>query len=52
VRIDHPVAAVVTEAAGGSTEAAGWFTPAEAAALSLTEAARSAVKRLALERVG
>jgi len=52
VRIDHPVEAVVTEAAGGSTQAAGWFTPREAAALPLTEGARAAVRRLALERVG
>ena len=52
VRIDQPVEPVVTEAAGGSTQAAGWFTPAEAATLPLTEGARAAVKRLALEGVG
>ena len=52
VRIDTPTDAVVTEAAGGSTEQAGWFTPGEAAALPLTESARAAVKMLSLERVG
>ena len=52
VRIDHPGAPVVTEAAGGSTQAAGWFTPAEAVALPLTEVARAAVRRLTLEQVG
>ena len=52
VRVDTPTPAVVTEAAGGSTRAAGWFTPAEAAVLPLTESARSAVEMLALEEVG
>jgi ADP-ribose pyrophosphatase YjhB (NUDIX family) len=45
VTVDAPTEPVVTEAAGGSTEAAGWFTPAEVAALPLTEVARSAVRR-------
>jgi 8-oxo-dGTP diphosphatase len=52
VRVDDPGEPVVTEAAGGSTQEAGWFTPSEAAALPLTEGARSALKRLAVERVG
>jgi ADP-ribose pyrophosphatase YjhB (NUDIX family) len=43
VAVDAPTAPVVTEAAGGSTEAAGWFTPAEAARLPLTQVARQAV---------
>jgi ADP-ribose pyrophosphatase YjhB (NUDIX family) len=44
VFVDVPTEAVVTEAAGGSTEAAGWFTPAEVDGLALTEVARSAVQ--------
>jgi ADP-ribose pyrophosphatase YjhB (NUDIX family) len=50
VRIDRPTEPEVTEDAGGSTAAAAWFTPDEAAALPLTELARSAVRRLAMER--
>jgi 8-oxo-dGTP diphosphatase len=50
VRIDRPTEPRVTEEAGGSTAAAGWFTPGEAAALPLTEIARSAVRRLAMEQ--
>ncbi len=51
VAVDAPTEAVVTEAAGGSTEAAGWFTPAEVGSLPLTEVARSAVRRLAPDMV-
>jgi 8-oxo-dGTP diphosphatase len=43
VAVDAPTEAVVTEAAGGSTAAAGWFTPGQAAELRLTEIARTAV---------
>jgi ADP-ribose pyrophosphatase YjhB (NUDIX family) len=49
VAVDAPAAAVVTEAAGGSTAAAGWFTQAQAEALPLTEVARSALRLLAEE---
>jgi ADP-ribose pyrophosphatase YjhB (NUDIX family) len=43
VQVEVPTAAVVTEAAGGSTAEAGWFTPAEAARLPLTEVTRTAL---------
>ncbi|GAA4597515.1 hypothetical protein GCM10023107_41380 [Actinoplanes octamycinicus] len=43
VRVDDPVPAVVTEAAGGSTDRASWFTPAEVAGLPLTELAQEAL---------
>jgi 8-oxo-dGTP diphosphatase len=46
VAVDAPTEPVVTEAAGGSTEAAGWFTAAEAAGLRLTQVARQAVAGL------
>jgi ADP-ribose pyrophosphatase YjhB (NUDIX family) len=46
VAVDVPTEAVVTEAAGGSTAAAGWFTPGQAAELRLTEIARTAVRGL------
>ncbi|WP_442791686.1 NUDIX domain-containing protein [Micromonospora sp. NBC_01813] len=36
VLVDHPAPPVVIEAAGGSTEAVGWFTAAEVGALPLT----------------
>ena len=49
VSVDLPTEPVVTEDAGGSTEAAGWFTAAEAEALPLTEVARTGVQRLAVE---
>ena len=49
VQIDTPTEPVVTEEAGGSTAAAGWFEPAQAARLPLTEVARTAVRRLAAE---
>ncbi len=48
---DLPTEPVVTEAAGGSTEAAGWFTAAEVGTLALTEVARSAVHGLTREKV-
>jgi 8-oxo-dGTP diphosphatase len=51
VRIDSPTEPQVTEDAGGSTVAAGWFTPAAAERLPLTEIAGSAVRRLAVEKV-
>jgi 8-oxo-dGTP diphosphatase len=51
VFVEVPTEAVVTEAAGGSTEAAGWFTPAEAGVLPLTEVARSAVRGWTAESV-
>lgn len=43
VSVDDPRDAKVTEAAGGSTESAAWFTRAELAGLPLTEVAASAV---------
>ena len=49
VEIDTPTQPVVTEEAGGSTAAAGWFTPERAARLPLTEVARAALRRLAAE---
>jgi ADP-ribose pyrophosphatase YjhB (NUDIX family) len=45
VLVASPTVAEVTEGAGGSTAQAGWFTLAEARALPLTDAARSAVRR-------
>ena len=51
VRIDRPTEPAVTEEAGGSTAEARWFTAVDAAALGLTESARSALKRLAVEKV-
>lgn len=49
VQIDTPTEPVVTEEAGGSTAAAGWFDLAEAARLPLTEVARRALRWLAAE---
>jgi 8-oxo-dGTP diphosphatase len=49
VRIDDPTEPEVTEAAGGSTEIAGWFTPEQAAELGLTELARRAVAEVTSE---
>ncbi|GAA2620864.1 NUDIX domain-containing protein [Paractinoplanes durhamensis] len=43
VLVDVPTEPVVTEAAGGSTAEAGWFTRAETERLELTELAREAV---------
>ena len=45
VRVDEPSAAAVTEAAGGSTSEAAWFTPEEVADLRLTELTRDALVR-------
>jgi 8-oxo-dGTP diphosphatase len=45
VRVDGPTAAAVTEAAGGSTSEAAWFTRDELANLSLTELSREALAR-------
>ena len=50
VQVQSPTEAVVTEAAGGSTDVAGWFSLDEAEKLSLTEIARSALRRLMIER--
>ena len=50
VQVEAPTEPVVTEAAGGSTEAAGWFSLEEAETLPLTEIARSATRQLASER--
>ncbi|HWS31868.1 MAG TPA: NUDIX domain-containing protein [Actinoplanes sp.] len=43
VSVEEPVAAAVTEAAGGSTAQAAWFTADEAGNLPLTELARDAL---------
>lgn len=43
VSVEEPVAAAVTEAAGGSTAQAAWFTAEEAGNLPLTELARDAL---------
>ncbi|GIF06452.1 NUDIX domain-containing protein [Actinoplanes siamensis] len=43
VRVDEPVIARVTEAAGGSTDRASWFTRGEVAELQLTELAQDAL---------
>jgi 8-oxo-dGTP diphosphatase len=45
VTVAAPTAAAVTEAAGGSTAEAAWFTPEEARDLPLTELARDALGR-------
>ncbi|GIF19371.1 hypothetical protein Ate02nite_21010 [Paractinoplanes tereljensis] len=50
VHVDVPTGPVVTEAAGGSTAEAGWFTRAEVDRLPLTELAREAVDRIDSER--
>jgi 8-oxo-dGTP diphosphatase len=49
VVIDTPTTPVVTEDAGGSTAAAGWFPLDRATRLPLTEVARAALRRLAAE---
>jgi ADP-ribose pyrophosphatase YjhB (NUDIX family) len=46
VRVEAPTVARVTEAAGGSTAAAAWFTRAQAARLRLTGIAASALSEL------
>ncbi|WP_436523861.1 NUDIX domain-containing protein [Actinoplanes sp. HUAS TT8] len=43
VRVDEPVTATVSEAAGGSTDRAAWFTPGEVGELPLTELAQEAL---------
>jgi ADP-ribose pyrophosphatase YjhB (NUDIX family) len=43
VRVDEPTAPVVTEPPGGSTAAAGWFTPAQLASTPINEFARRAI---------
>ncbi|MBW6432587.1 NUDIX domain-containing protein [Actinoplanes hulinensis] len=45
VIVDRPTAAEVTEAAGGSTADAGWFTPEQLDGLPLTELTRDALGR-------
>ncbi|BCB81473.1 hypothetical protein GCM10022251_17630 [Phytohabitans flavus] len=47
VRVGAPTEARVTEAAGGSTARAEWFSPVEAAALPMTNVAAAGVSRLA-----
>jgi ADP-ribose pyrophosphatase YjhB (NUDIX family) len=49
VEVDLPTEAVVTEAAGGSTSAAGWFPADELGSLALTEVADRAVRRLSVD---
>ncbi|MFI7598552.1 NUDIX domain-containing protein [Actinoplanes sp. NPDC049681] len=49
VSVDRPTEPVVTEDAGGSTAAAGWFDQVTAGDLPLTEVAASALRRLAEE---
>jgi hypothetical protein len=51
VSVDEPGDPVVTEAAGGSTEAAGWFESDHAGTLPLTKVARLALAELAHEQV-
>jgi len=46
VRVDTPTEARVTEAAGGSTARAAWFSPDEAAKLPLTDVAERATAGL------
>jgi 8-oxo-dGTP diphosphatase len=50
VFVDVPTGPVVSEEAGGSTSEAAWFTPEGVKQLELTELARAAVDRIALER--
>lgn len=50
VQVDRPTEPVVTEAAGGSTAEAAWFTRAEIDRLPLSELAREAVARIDRER--
>ncbi|WP_229072117.1 NUDIX hydrolase [Actinoplanes sp. DH11] len=45
VKVDEPTTAAVTEAAGGSTSEAAWFTLGELANLPLTELSREALAR-------
>ena len=50
VRVDMPTEPLVTEAAGGSTAEAAWFTRAQVDGLALTELARDAIDRIDQER--
>ncbi|WP_328465118.1 NUDIX domain-containing protein [Actinoplanes sp. NBC_00393] len=45
IRIDEPTTAAVTEAAGGSTAEAAWFTRSELGNLPLTELSREALEQ-------
>ena len=49
VLVDRPTEPVVTEEAGGSTAAAGWFDQVTSSELPLTEVAATALRRLAEE---
>ncbi|BCJ52278.1 hypothetical protein Asp14428_37530 [Actinoplanes sp. NBRC 14428] len=49
VVVDRPTEPVVTEEAGGSTEAARWFDQVTVGEMALTDVAASAVRRLARE---
>jgi 8-oxo-dGTP diphosphatase len=49
VLIDDPTEPEVTEAVGGSTEVAAWYTPADAAKLPLSEIARAGIDALTRE---
>ena len=51
VQVDTPTEPAVTEAAGGSTAAARWFSAGEAGSLELTEITRAALERLIGEKV-
>ncbi|HEU4349081.1 MAG TPA: NUDIX hydrolase, partial [Actinoplanes sp.] len=51
VMVDAPTAPVVSEAAGGSTQVAGWFRPDELGNLPLTRVARDAIDGLARDLV-
>jgi 8-oxo-dGTP diphosphatase len=44
VAVDHPVPALVTEGAGGSTADAAWFAPDQIAKLRLTRAAAAVIQ--------
>jgi 8-oxo-dGTP diphosphatase len=46
VLVDTPTDPEVTEAAGGSTAEAGWFTSTDVGSLPLTETAADAVAHL------
>jgi 8-oxo-dGTP diphosphatase len=52
VSIDAPTEPIVSEAAGGSTDAASWFTLKEAGELELTELARGALMGIRAETSG
>ncbi|MEU4239390.1 NUDIX domain-containing protein [Actinoplanes sp. NPDC026619] len=50
VQVDLPTEPIVTEAAGGSTAEAGWFTRAQTERLPLSELAREAIEQIDRER--